>query len=236
MILELVIKSFNHGEKLFPQRHYLYVVIHKSTFLSKGWRHLANETHNLYTICRQLYSEIVGQSLLYKFKEFMFSKVDDLYSYFWAIRPSHVQNIKLIEFKMDLLDAGLGQFRSKLDLAVVLAKLHNLQELYLTIVVISIGCCAKVIDKHSQKFEVVEEGILLMKDCKAFGRIRGLRNFKLNLAWMPPPSSPSVLYTYPTNRLKTRIRQLKEDMRMIMYVPKPENSTSQGDYVPTVLP
>ena len=62
------------------------------------WRTASNDTTALYQLCRQVYVDVVGSGLLYKYRRFYFSSPKTMLNYLWVINPvlkDSIRNIHL---------------------------------------------------------------------------------------------------------------------------------------------
>jgi len=76
----------------------------KATFHDPDWPNAAKETSALYQLCRQVYVDVYGSGLLYRFQRFHFTSPNIMLNYLWVINPVHKDAIRTIE-----LDLGLAK-------------------------------------------------------------------------------------------------------------------------------
>jgi hypothetical protein len=72
-------------------------------FRDPDWKNAPKETAALYLLSRQVYIDVVGSGLLYRFRKFYFSSPTTMLNYLWVINPRHKDAIRTIQLDIALV-------------------------------------------------------------------------------------------------------------------------------------
>ena len=72
-------------------------------FRDPDWKNAPKETEGLYLLSRQVYIDVVGSGLLYRFRKFYFSSPTTMLNYLWVINPRHKDAIRTIQLDIALV-------------------------------------------------------------------------------------------------------------------------------------
>jgi hypothetical protein len=201
-------------------------------FRDPDWKNAPKETAALYLLSRQVYIDVVGSGLLYRFRKFYFSSPTTMLNYLWVINPRHKDAIRTIQLDIALV-TYLGCFAADPARTCgrpfeMLAGCQNLQHFTLNI---------KLHPKyyrmqykpgnwnHWQHWSLrqtpvsmtVSNTVLdLVAGCASLKRIRGLKSFEL--LWTPTRSSlqnPVNPVPFEKNN-EVRITQVVEEIRALI--------------------
>jgi hypothetical protein len=195
-------------------------------FRDPGWNNAPQETAALYLLSRQVYIDVVGSGLLYRFRKFYFSSPTTMLNYLWVINPRHKDAIRTVQ-----LDIALGtHFRCFLPNPPrtcgrpfeMIASCQNLQHFSLNI----------KLDRryHEVQYKpgngshwslrqipvsvsIYNEILDLVAGCASLKSIRGLKSFEL--LWKPVGSSLRNPVPFEKNN-EVRITQVVEEIRALV--------------------
>ncbi len=198
-------------------------------FRDPEWKNAPQETSALYLLSRQVYIDVVGSGLLYRFRKFYFSSPTTMLNYLWVINPRHKDSIRTIQLDIALV-TYLRCFTADPPRTCgrpfeMIASCQNLQHFSLNI-------------KLDQKYYRIQRGppygihywhwsyrgtpvsitisstvLDLVAGCASLKSIRGLKSFEL--LWTPMGSSlPNPVPFEKNNEL--RINQVVEEIRALI--------------------
>jgi hypothetical protein len=157
------------------------------------WPNAAKETTALYQLCRQVYVDVYGSSLLYRFKKFHFTSPTVMLNYLWVINPVHKDAIRSIQLDMSLA-RDLGCFREDPPRSCgkpfdMLASCKGLQHLRLNIYV-SYGffqiqwSTGNWQTRFARTCMVADSALKTIMESVSLNNIRRLKSFEMS--WTPP--------------------------------------------------
>lgn len=194
-------------------------------FRDPDWKNAAQETAALYLLSRQVYIDVVGSGLLYRFRKFYFSSPTTMLNYLWVINPRHKDSIRTIQLDISLA-TYLKCFAADPPRTCgrpfeMIASCQNLQHFSLNI---------KLVPKHYRiqhkanvnhwqhwsyrpipmSMTISNEVLDLVAACASLKSIRGLKSFEL--LWTPMWSSLQNPVPFEKNN-EVRINQVVEEIR-----------------------
>lgn len=170
-------------------------------FTSVTWPDAARETAGFYEVCRQMYVDIVGGALFYKFNKFAFRTPKLMDQYLSVINPCHKDAIKSIQICFPF-----GPGSQKLLPAKSLKILAGCEGLKHLSIQISIDLTrARPQNGRAVKYGISGAWLKMIRECKLLREIKGLKSFDLIF---------SITRYYFGNEISVRCEEWQRDPRV----------------------